>query len=509
MDYESRKSVIILGVLGFASLLIMVTRLGMRKVRGQRFDISDYLTMGAITCLAARSSSATVIVLWGNNNLTPAYRASKQFDATEIYHREIGSKVTLCDRVFHSTYFWIQKSVVLILYQRMLGCLIWPHHIINFYWGFLAVTYVVVQIWTFVECTPFHLYWQVVPDPGHCTTGAIQLIVFVSLNMVTDAMLIGLPMPYLFRMRKPLKQRLSLVGLFSIGFMLLAIGFVRLPMNYTRNYNHSRTREANRTTLGSVEMFAAAVVANVPTLFALRPRHPTTHSTATSRSPHYTDTAGFRQVKDFDIITANNIELRDVQVEDVGELEEFREISNSRASNDTIHVIACKLQGNTLSSRINEKKRKIRKYEVSTDVRNTDTAGKGLVHTSLMFKLRTLGLDAFKLDGNLLGSDDFFSEVDLTEAAATDLTTDSVFVTDAKILEEEAFQHTGLSPNVEGKPILDEVKMEGATREAHGRDIARPQDSVLTPGSGIIRMLAANANRKKKDRGKGETAKMK
>lgn len=105
----------------------------------------------------------------------------------------------------------------------MLGCLIWPRLIINFYWGFLAVTYVVVQIWTFVECTPFHLYWQVVPDPGmdrlrgrmermltwalgHCAAGAIQLIVFVSLNMVTDAMLIGLPMPYLFRMKRPLKQ---------------------------------------------------------------------------------------------------------------------------------------------------------------------------------------------------------------------------------------------------------------------------------------------------------------
>lgn len=81
------------------------------------------------------------------------------------------------------------------------------------------------------------------------------------------------------------------------------------------------------------------------------------------------------------------------------------------------------------------------------DVRNTDTAGKGLVHTSLMFKLRTLGLDALKLDGNLLARDHVFSEVDFTEAAAADLTTDTVFVTDAKILEEELYQHTGLSPN--------------------------------------------------------------
>ncbi|KFY01946.1 hypothetical protein O988_02433 [Pseudogymnoascus sp. VKM F-3808] len=45
------------------------------------------------------------------------------------------------------------------------------------------------------------------------------------------------------------------------------------------------------------------------------------------------------------------------------------------------------------------------------DVRNTDTAGKGLVHTSLMFKLGTLGLDALKLDGNPLARDHVFSEI--------------------------------------------------------------------------------------------------
>lgn len=27
-------------------------------------------------------------------------------------------------------------------------------------------TYVATQVTTFSECKPFHLYWQVVPDPG-------------------------------------------------------------------------------------------------------------------------------------------------------------------------------------------------------------------------------------------------------------------------------------------------------------------------------------------------------
>ena len=45
-----------------------------------------------------------------------------------------------------------------------------------------------------------------------------------------------------------------------------------------------------------------------------------------------------------------------------------------------------------------------------------------------------LGLDALELDGNLLARDDVGSEVDITEGAASDLTADTVLITDAKIL---------------------------------------------------------------------------
>ena len=94
------------------------------------------------------------------------------------------------------------------------------------YWVVLAVTYVVVQAVTFVECHPFHLYWQVMPNPGqrpippdfyireinliriigNCTHALLQLSVFVALNIFTDILLIILPMPWLLRMQRSLKQ---------------------------------------------------------------------------------------------------------------------------------------------------------------------------------------------------------------------------------------------------------------------------------------------------------------
>lgn len=42
-------------------------------------------------------------------------------------------------------------------------------------WVIMGLSYVVVQISTFVECEPFHLYWQVLPAPGGCEKAQIQL----------------------------------------------------------------------------------------------------------------------------------------------------------------------------------------------------------------------------------------------------------------------------------------------------------------------------------------------
>lgn len=103
MDEDSRKTIIMVAVFGFCGASLMLARLAMRKVRGQKFNLSDYLTMVALGCLASRSGFTTVVVLWGNNNLTASYRALNNFTAVEIYQREVGSKLTLVNRIFYNT----------------------------------------------------------------------------------------------------------------------------------------------------------------------------------------------------------------------------------------------------------------------------------------------------------------------------------------------------------------------------------------------------------------------
>jgi hypothetical protein len=68
--------------------------------------------------------------------------------------------------------------------------------------------------------------------------------------------------PFLTRSRK-----LQLIGLFSVGFIVVAITIVRLDQNYATG-----AFQINRTIWASGEYLASAFVANMPTLYTLRRR---------------------------------------------------------------------------------------------------------------------------------------------------------------------------------------------------------------------------------------------
>lgn len=181
---------------------------------------------------------------------------------------------------------------------------------------------------------------------GTCPQAPIQLITFVALNIATDVGLILMPMPWLFRMKRSLKQweyqvynsthsliifrRLSLIGLFSIGFLLIAIAIVRLPI-----YGNG-TSQVNRNTWGSVEAFAAAFVANVPTLFALRHKTEPRDPTVMSQIHRNSDIISFRQVKNPGITVTNSIELRNDAIDDIKISHEHRELWDRQASKDSL-----------------------------------------------------------------------------------------------------------------------------------------------------------------------------
>ena len=100
---DVERTIVLLAVFGALAAAIMILRLVLRQVRGQNFNLSDHMTMVAIFLIVLRSTLTTIVVLWQNNNVTADYRLNHTFSANEIYQREVGSKLTLANRIFYNT----------------------------------------------------------------------------------------------------------------------------------------------------------------------------------------------------------------------------------------------------------------------------------------------------------------------------------------------------------------------------------------------------------------------
>jgi hypothetical protein len=122
----------------------------------------------------------------------------------------------------------------------------------------LVVTFVAVVISTFVECQPFHHYWQVMPDPGgQCRQGFAQLITMGACNIITDTLLAIFPIPIILRSHMGLKRKIQLLLLFSLSLTIVAFTFYRIP-----RIIRDDGRQQIRSLLASVELLIATTSSN-------------------------------------------------------------------------------------------------------------------------------------------------------------------------------------------------------------------------------------------------------
>ena len=206
--------------------------------------------------LLVRMGLVHVVLIYGTNNTTTEGLTHEQ-----ILHRETGSKVVLAARIFYAAFIWIAKLTVLEFLKRTIGAS-WARSYeigLRLIYGFLVVTFIGVVIGTLSECQPFGHYWQVVPDPGpRCREGIVQLVTMGVCDIVTDIVLVIFPIPVVLAAKSmTLLKKLSLISLFLLSIILIAITAYRIPSTISR-----KSSQQFRSLIASLEILAAAGVAN-------------------------------------------------------------------------------------------------------------------------------------------------------------------------------------------------------------------------------------------------------
>ncbi|KAI1212598.1 uncharacterized protein F4807DRAFT_450255 [Annulohypoxylon truncatum] len=131
------------------------------------------------------------------------------------------------------------------------------------------------------QCAPIDFYWNKIyagagitpPEHdanGQCIKALASIGTPIILNTVGDLFVLLLPLPILLKLQTTTPKRLRLLGLFVIGFMATAAGFVRFGFIFASNTRADATYSSVEFLLWSnIEEALGIVCANIPIIATL------------------------------------------------------------------------------------------------------------------------------------------------------------------------------------------------------------------------------------------------
>ncbi|KAH6635540.1 hypothetical protein B0J18DRAFT_50498 [Chaetomium sp. MPI-SDFR-AT-0129] len=239
----------------FCAVIIALRVVG-RFIRTEKLFREDKTAALALVPLFLRMGCVHVILIYGTNN---AILEGAGFSDEELHQRSIASGLVLLSRVLYAATLWILKYAILEFFKRLK--VTWRRTYdwaLMFIRGFLVTTFIAVVISDLAECQPFSNYWQVLPDPGgQCRQGYAQLLTMAVCNVITDLLLVMVPIPVILSSSMSAARKFQLVLLFCLSLAPVAVTIYRVP-HIIDQHGSQRTRSL----YASVELLFATAAAN-------------------------------------------------------------------------------------------------------------------------------------------------------------------------------------------------------------------------------------------------------
>ncbi|KAF9697715.1 hypothetical protein EKO04_004516 [Ascochyta lentis] len=273
-----------------------VTAVGIRELRAD-----DYLIWVAVLIYTAQSTLGynvgTIAHGLANNGMTDVQRNALSHDELEYTMRVIGSKIQVAGWTTAACLLWTLKLCVSFFYLRLTNGLERYQKRIHIAMITIAVTFVAVVMTICLSCRPFHQYWQINPDPGNtCQPAISKPILWVSFvsNVSTDAFLLFLPIPMLWKSSLRLYKKVAATLVLSAGVLIVICATLKSIYVIVDPVNGGQLAAE----WGTRETFVAVVTTNLPMIFPLfktwlAPLLPSTFRSSSNNKAYKTPGSGF------------------------------------------------------------------------------------------------------------------------------------------------------------------------------------------------------------------------
>ncbi|KAF7889117.1 hypothetical protein EAF00_009417 [Botryotinia globosa] len=237
-------------------LLLTCARFFLRRIKHERIYPDDWLMICAFFLMGGFASTFPVLLQTGLGNHAHS-------DAETVEETEFDSKYIMFGRIAYVSYIWSLKACILLYYYRLTTRQPEQRYVIYTFW-LIAATWTTTLLLWMLQCRPFNLNWKLTNPPQKCAEGRVGLLFMAISIIVTNVILIAIPLPMIWRTQMVTATKLKVSAVFLVGIFLVVISIIRTVLQ------ESRTQEIDdRFFWGNMECLLMAFFANAPILNAL------------------------------------------------------------------------------------------------------------------------------------------------------------------------------------------------------------------------------------------------
>ncbi|KAH8430462.1 uncharacterized protein LDX57_008121 [Aspergillus melleus] len=143
------------------------------------------------------------------------------------------SKLNLSFQLLFSLASSITKLSVLWFCKRLLGrgskgLYRWYNVVLIVAMVFVTICCTLFTVLSIFQCKPIHAYWDFMPKyPHHCMNDGYMVFSASVVNIFTDFLATVLPMPLIWNLKLPARQRIAVISIFGLGIVVNVAGSIR------------------------------------------------------------------------------------------------------------------------------------------------------------------------------------------------------------------------------------------------------------------------------------------
>ncbi|KAI1477278.1 hypothetical protein K445DRAFT_205806 [Daldinia sp. EC12] len=250
IETSDQKAVVACGIVfSFLAVLSVILRVLARHRANRVLDWSDFFVIAA--CFFA--------VIYQGVSISSVLVGGVGYHVDEIINRfgvesgaEVFLKHTIANQLLWAISLCLCRVSILILSTKIF--------LVQSFIITARITYVIVLGWgltailtAFLLCRPFAYNWDRTIEGGVCGNPTVSWAATGVLNMISDLIILIMPMPYLLRLELAWEKRLRLAAIFSILVLPCIVSIVRIAEMVKMDFSDLTFSSPHTLLLSSLE----------------------------------------------------------------------------------------------------------------------------------------------------------------------------------------------------------------------------------------------------------------